>query len=106
MRKLLFPALALLIMSGTAGATTGKGCLRVVNVASWDTLNIRARPSASSAIVDEIDPNNYGVIRLRGTCTPKSASWGNRWCPIVHYDDRDRARGWVKARFIRDAECP
>jgi hypothetical protein len=106
MTKVLIAALALFAFAGSAQATTGPGCLRIVNVASWDTLNIRARPSASSAIVDEIDPNNYGVIRLRGTCTPRNIPWGSRWCPIVHYYDRDRVRGWVKARFIRDSECP
>ena len=106
MKKILIPALALLTMAGTAHATTGKGCLRVVNVASWDTLNIRARPSASSAVVGEIDPNNAGVISLRGSCVPKSVSWGSRWCPITYYYDRYSVRGFVKARFVRDAECP
>jgi Bacterial SH3 domain len=106
MKKFLLPALALLLISGTANATTGKGCLRVVNVTSWDTLNVRARPSASSPIVGEIDPNNYGVISLRGTCAPKNVSWGNRWCPVVSYYDNSRVRGWVRAKFVRDSECP
>jgi hypothetical protein len=102
----LVSALLLLGSAGVASATTGKGCLRVVNVASWDTLNIRARPSASSPIVGEIEPQNYGVISLRGACVPKRAAWGSRWCPIVHYDGGGSSRGWVRARFIRDAECP
>jgi hypothetical protein len=105
MKNIYLAAIALLMISGSAYATTGPGCLRVVNVASWDTLNIRAKPSASSAIVGKIDPDYYGIIALRGACTPKSLPWGQRWCPIVSYHEKT-VKGWVKARFVRDSECP
>lgn len=106
MKKLGFAVVLLAAMAAPAVATTGPGCLRVVNVASWDVLNIRARPSASSRIVAAVDPDGYGVLALRGTCVPKSVSWGSRWCPVSYSDGDGTRRGWVKARFVRDAECP
>ena len=92
----------------TAYATTGTGCLRVVNIASGDVLNIRRNPDASSRIVGAIDPDNQGIISLRGKCKPLSAAWGSRWCPVDYYSGgaNDPARGWVKARFVRDSDCP
>lgn len=93
-------------LAAPAAATTGPGCLRVVNVASWDVLNMRARPSASSRVVAAIDPDGFGVLALRGTCVPRSVAWGSRWCPVAYSDDRGTRKGWVKARFVRDAECP
>ena len=36
-------ALTGLFPAGAAMATSGPGCLRVVNVESWDALNVRAR---------------------------------------------------------------
>ena len=91
-----------------AGATSGPGCLRVVNIASGDVLNIRRNPDASSRIVGAIDPENQGIISLRGKCKPLNIAWGSRWCPIAYYSGgpNDPARGWVKARFVRDSDCP
>lgn len=91
-----------------AGATSGPGCLRVVNVAPGDVLNIRKRPTASSPIVGVIVPEQQGVISLRGTCKPLTVTWGSRWCPVAYYSGgpNDPARGWVKARFVRDSDCP
>lgn len=106
LKRLFTAALALLAISGPSQATTGKGCLRVVNVASWDVLNMRAQPSASSRIVQSIDPDGFGVLALRGMCVPRTVSWGSRWCPVSYSDDRGTRRGWVKARFVRDAACP
>jgi hypothetical protein len=99
-------AVLLLGLAPAAHATSGPGCLRIVNVASWDVLNIRSRPAASSRIVDAIDPSDYGIISLRGTCTPRNVAWGSRWCPIAHFYGDRTVRGWVKARFVRDSECP
>lgn len=90
----------------TANATTGPGCLRVVNVASWDVLNMRSAPSANSAIVDRLKPNGHGIIALRGRCEPLSRPWGSRWCPVQHFAGDRTTQGFVKARFIRDQECP
>jgi hypothetical protein len=103
---LLVLGLMLVPLATSAHATSGPGCLRVVNVASWDVLNIRRQPNANSRIVGEIDPNDYGIIALNGPCRPKSTAWRNRWCPITYYDDQTQVRGWVRARFVRDRECP
>ena len=50
---LLFVAV---LASGPAAATSGWGCFRVVNVESWDALNMRFGPSAAAAIVGTIAP--------------------------------------------------
>ena len=89
-----------------AKATSGPGCLYVVNVASWDALNVRARPSARSHIVDRLRPRAHGIIHLDSQCVPLSRSWGNRWCPITHYNGYGTTSGWVKARYVRDSDCP
>jgi len=87
-------------------ATSGPGCLVVVNVASDDVLNMRASASASSRIVDRLVPGRHGIIHLDRTCVPESRPWGSRWCPVTHYNGDRVAKGWVKARFVRDSECP
>lgn len=89
-----------------AFATSGPGCLYVVNVAANDALNMRARPSASSRIVDVLVPGHHGIIHLDAACQPKSAAWGNRWCPVTHYNGNSVKSGWVKARYVRDSDCP
>jgi hypothetical protein len=100
-------ALAMLFaMQGSAQATSGPGCLVVVNVASWDVLNMRARPSASSRIVGQLEPGNHGIIHLDRPCTPTRLPWGQRWCLVSHYDGDGVTRGYVKARFVRDSDCP
>ena len=109
MKKLALATLCLFGLSGLAvpaHATSGPGCLVVVNVASNDALNMRARPSAQSRIVDILVPRRHGIIHLDAPCTPLSVSWGNRWCPVTHYDGDRVTRGWVKARFVRDSDCP
>jgi len=87
-------------------ATTGPGCLVVVNVAANDVLNMRARASASSMIVDGLVPGRHGIIHLDGKCVPESSPWASRWCPVTHYNGDKVTKGWVKARFVRDSECP
>ena len=87
-------------------ATTGPGCLVVVNVAANDVLNMRARASASSMIVDRLPPDGHGIIHLDGKCIPESSPWARRWCPVTHYNGDRVTHGWVKARFVRDSECP
>ncbi|SNY92419.1 SH3 domain-containing protein [Cohaesibacter sp. ES.047] len=89
-----------------AQATSGPGCLYVVNVANWDALNMRARPSAKSRIVDYLKPGQHGIIRLERPCVPLSRPWAQRWCPVTHYSGYDTMRGWVKARYVRDSHCP
>ena len=99
-------AAALIIMTPSAHASSGPGCLRVVNVASDDVLNVRQEPSASSTIVDRLHPTKHGIIRLDSPCIPASIPWEQRWCPITHYNGNYTASGYVKARFIRDQNCP
>jgi hypothetical protein len=46
-------------------ATSGPGCLVVVNVAAADVLNLRASPSPSARIVDTLVPGQHGIISTR-----------------------------------------
>jgi hypothetical protein len=112
MRKRLPAALAVLAtlfaiaQAAPALATSGPGCLVVVNVAWGDVLNIRARASASSPIVGALVPDRHGIIHLDAACVPLSIPWGDRWCPVTHYNGDQTTKGWVKARFVRDSDCP
>ncbi len=110
MKKHLLTAAVLAAIATPAAApalaTSGPGCLVVVNVARNDALNMRSRPSASARIVDILVPRRHGIIHLDGPCRPSSVPWANRWCPVTHYDGDDVTRGWVKARFVRDSDCP
>jgi Bacterial SH3 domain len=87
-------------------ATTGPGCLYVVNIAPGDALNMRARPSASSRVVDRLVPGQHGILHLDRACGPRSLPWGQRWCKISHFSGDRTTSGYVKARFVRDSECP
>jgi hypothetical protein len=87
-------------------ATTGPGCLVVINVATNDVLNMRARASASATIVDRLVPDRHGIIHLDAKCIPENSPWARRWCPVTHYYGDRITHGWVKARFVRDSECP
>jgi hypothetical protein len=106
MRMIVSAALLLVVGITPAEATSGPGCLMVVNVSADDALNMRANPSPQSRVVDVLVPGHHGIIHLDGDCRPKSVSWGSRWCPVTHYDGGEVAKGWVKARFVRDSECP
>lgn len=106
MRNILLSLLIVAAAGSPALATSGPGCLVVVNVASNDALNMRAKPSASSAIVGVLPPGRHGIIHLDGKCVPLSIAWGSRWCPVTHYDGDSTTKGWVKARFVRDSDCP
>ena len=64
----------------------------VVGVASDDVLNIRAAPSATSAVIGELAPTEFGV-----TSTGEAvAVSGSTWWQIKS----DRTCGWVNARFL------
>jgi hypothetical protein len=106
MKAFVLTAAVLTAFVTPAAATTGPGCLVVVNVASDDVLNMRAGPSAQSRIVDVLVPGRHGIIHLDGDCRPKNLAWASRWCPVTHYDGDAVIKGWVKARFVRDSECP
>lgn len=94
------------LLSAPALATSGPGCLVVVNVSGDDALNMRARPSASARIVDVLVPGRHGIIHLDSPCVPRASAWPSRWCPVTHYDGDDVTHGWVKARYVRDSDCP
>lgn len=106
MKKMLIAAALLAAFSAPALATSGPGCLVVVNVAKNDALNMRSRPSTQSRIVDVLVPRRHGIIHLDAKCKPLSQPWGNRWCPVSHYNGDRVTKGWVKARFVRDSDCP
>ena len=101
--------IASLILLGAVSpsfATTGPGCLNIVNVAPDDVLNMRASASSKAPIVDKIVHKGQGILHLDGKCVPLSRRWGSRWCPITRYSGDGTTKGWVKARFVRDSDCP
>ncbi|MBO6725702.1 MAG: hypothetical protein JJ911_08595 [Rhizobiaceae bacterium] len=109
MSNILKSALAVMFLLAPAApalSTSGPGCLVVVNVASNDALNVRKRPSAKSQIVDILVPGQHGIIHLDARCEPLSRPWGSRWCPITHYSGDRVTSGYVKARYVRDSDCP
>jgi hypothetical protein len=106
MKKVLLAVSFIGLLAPVASATTGPGCLVVVNVARDDALNMRSRPSADSRVVDMLVPGRHGIIHLDAECQPKSVAWSSRWCPVTHYSGDRTTKGWVKARFVRDSECP
>ena len=77
-----------------AGSGTAGMILRVVNVASWDTLNMRTGPSASSPVVGAIPANASGIV-WAGHRTQN----GNTQWIFVEYGG---ARGWVNATYLSE----
>lgn len=106
MRTAVAAVILLAASAGAASATSGPGCLTVTNVAVGDFLALRTKPSAGAAILDRLVPGQHGVIHLDGPCTPTSVAWASRWCPVTYYGGDGSKKGWVKARYVRDSECP
>ena len=106
MRKLIAILFVTISFTPMAHATSGPGCLIVTNVPYGDVLNLRNRPWASSRIVDVLVPGQHGIIHLDAPCTPPNRPWAQRWCPVSHYNGDAVTHGWVKARFVRDSDCP
>ncbi len=106
MRQLIAVLFLTVSFIPSAFATSGPGCLIVTNVAEGDALNMRRRPSASAPIVDELVPGEHGIIHLDGPCAPAYRPWAQRWCPVSHYNGEAVTHGWVKARYVRDSDCP
>jgi len=92
--------------AGAASATTGPGCFRVVNVESWDVLNVRALPSASERIVARIPPEGHGIIAQEARCLPLDRPLPSRWCQIGYYDGDLTAYGFIKRRYVQPSDCP
>ena len=112
-----------LLTAGPAAATSGWGCFRVVNVESWDVLNMRFGPSASAVIVGTIAPQDHGIIALNSrsgildtvndaialetqTCVPSDRSLASRWCHVTHFTGGGTTIGWVSRRYLERVECP
>ncbi len=106
MRKLIAILSITISFTPAAHATSGPGCLIVTNVSYDDVLNMRSGPSASSQIVDELVPGEHGIIHLDAPCKPSYRPWAQRWCPVSHYNGEEVTHGWVKARYVRDSDCP
>jgi hypothetical protein len=104
--RLLGAVLLLLAVVTPARATTGPGCLAVTLLAPGDALNLRAGPSSRSAILGKLVAGRHGIIHFDAPCQPVDRPWPTRWCPVTHYDGDSVTTGWVKARFVRDSECP
>ncbi|MEM1377112.1 MAG: SH3 domain-containing protein [Pseudomonadota bacterium] len=100
--RIVFAA-ALAISATALNPQSAYADLCVVNVASWDVLNVRERPSASSPIVNTLKQGQHGPIWSNGTCIPQNRDPGSRWCPIMIGAGSGVGTGWVKARYI--AEC-
>ena len=60
----------------------------VVNVASWDKLNIRSGPSSKSGIVSRKHYGSCGIMVV-GNCS-------RQWCPV----EDGHVSGWVSQRYI------
>jgi hypothetical protein len=60
----------------------------VVDIATWDRLNIRDEPSADGKIVTRLQYGECG-IGVTGDCA-------DDWCPV----EIGRNEGWANARFI------
>ena len=99
-------ALASAALATQALATTGKGCLRVVNVDPSDQLWLRAAPHPTARIVMGITPGGPAVIHLDAKCVPFALPYAKRWCPVSIYSDDGRFMGYVKAHFVQRSECP
>ena len=99
-------AMASAMHATQALATTGKGCLRVVNVEPSDQLWLRAAPNLTARIVMGITPGGPAVIHLDAKCVPFALPYAKRWCPVSIYSDDGRFKGYVKAHFVQGSECP
>jgi len=99
-------AISAMWLAAPASATSGPGCFQVVNVESWDMLNVRALPSASERIVARIPPEGHGIIAQEARCLPLDVPLPSRWCQIGYYDGDLTAYGFVKRRYLQPSDCP
>ncbi len=99
-------AVGVMSLAAPALATSGPGCFQVVNVESWDVLNIREKPSARARFVGRIPPQGHGIIAQEGRCLPLDVPLPSRWCQIGYYDGDVTAYGFVKRRYLQPSDCP
>ncbi len=86
-------------VSAPAHATTGPGCYRVVNVPSWDVLNVRKWPSHRSAIVMALSSETSIIVSGRAACR-------KGWCPVNVTNEFGTKQGWIKAKYLAPGDCP
>lgn len=107
--RILLVAFACVAIAGTsepAGATSGWGCFQVINVRSDDSLKMRAKPTASSAVVDRLASRGHGIIAEDGACKPGGSPPSRQWCPVKHFNGDRTTRGWVRMIYLAPSECP
>jgi uncharacterized protein YgiM (DUF1202 family) len=105
-------AAALLTTAAQAGAFIGG---TVIDVKSWDVLNVRLKPTASSNIIDSYD--NGDPVSLTGVCqkglygkkfsidVAETQTWKynrmkatNVWCQVSA--PNTNKIGWVRGAFV------
>ena len=94
----------LLALGALAGLMRLTGMAQAAPVTS--SRDMRDPFVSLASFVDVLMPDRHGIIHLDRACTPLSAPWGSRWCPVTHYNGDRTTKGWLKARFVRDSECP
>lgn len=82
----------------------------VVNVESWDKLNVRSTASADSEIVGHIPPEAAGVELLQCTGNADADAWlalakegakpAGVWCEVYFLFADVDVRGWVNAWYL------
>lgn len=111
-----FLAAALLLAAAAPALAEADGpdYFRVRGVAQDDTLNIRAAPSASAAILGAIPPNGDGIRNLgcqgglsfgewqKATDAQRRAAEKHRWCHISYRG----IEGWAAGRFLGEGGPP
>lgn len=101
MKKTVLSAMAATVMLATTAANAHNWrnhysvevSYRVINVASWDKLNVRTKPHAKSQIVGRLRPGASGIQLL--TCARHA-----RWCKIEAPTNAGSIYGWVNMRFL------
>jgi len=68
---------------------------RVVNIRSYDTLNVRADAGVYNRKIGELYYRATDIKVIRCKYTPR----GSKWCKISHPSTYS---GWVSARYIRE----
>jgi hypothetical protein len=113
MKTSLFAA-AFVVLSALPAAASAFWPGTVINIPSWDSLNVRAWPSSMSRVIDVYDAGEH--ISMTGRCknvanglsfridAGGSAKWKysrmsapNVWCQVM---TPQAQIGWVRGRFV------
>lgn len=105
-RVLASTVLLMALAASPVAATSGWGCFRVINVRSGDVLNLRAKPSGSSPVVDKLSPGKHGILAEAGPCKPANTKPSKQWCPLKHFNGDRTTEGWAKLVYLAPSECP